>query len=265
MKKIIHISDLHTGYENCTEKFDKLANMILLNCIPAEEYVIVITGDLVDDATETDYSEVITILTKLKEAGFEILIVPGNHDYGTGAIANKKYVEKFKKAFFYTTRKEFYPYFKLVSKTPNQIIAFIGLDSMAGELKFFSGKFWAEGELGDEQLERLEILLNKPEIKACSKRVVFLHHHPFDTALELPFLYLKDSDKLQKIIAGKVDALLFGHKHSGKEHNGKWNIPRCYDAGSSTGKKGEISPVRIIDLSTDVSNDKIVNFLKFVN
>jgi hypothetical protein len=111
--------------------------------------------------------------------------------------------------------------------------------------------------LGGAQLQRLDQILNTTEVKACGKRVIYLHHHPFDPLL---FHELKDSEKLKEIITAyvdtgcTVDALLFGHNHLGKSHLGKWNIPRCYDGSSSTGKlKEESQPIlqRVMDLRRD--------------
>jgi hypothetical protein len=79
-----------------------------------------------------------------------------------------------------------------------------------------------------------------------------MHHHPFEPR---PFHGLRDSDKLKPIIEGKVDGLLFGHNHDGHVSNGKWSIPRCYDAGSSShkalGNPEKKSPYRVMDLDRD--------------
>ena len=80
-----------------------------------------------------------------------------------------------------------------------------------------------------------------------------MHHHPFDKKFGHR---LKDSDELKKKLKpyaqkGMIDALLFGHKHQGRTHNGKWGIPRLYDGSSSTGKRKKKSdPIiqRVIDL-----------------
>jgi alkanesulfonate monooxygenase SsuD/methylene tetrahydromethanopterin reductase-like flavin-dependent oxidoreductase (luciferase family) len=67
--------------------------------------------------------------------------------------------------------------------------------------------------------------------------VIYLHHHPFDFR---PLHQLKDSSKLKKVLSGSIkrgvsiDAILYGHNHEGKAHNGRWGIPLCYDAGAAT-------------------------------
>lgn len=242
MKKIIHLSDLHIGYQNCALQFNTLVDSIIFTKTPASDYVVVVTGDLVDDANvQSSYSQAKHYLDKLKQAGFTVLVVPGNHDYGTGMWASKEYVSVFKETFFNDVTVS-YPKLDIIED-----IAFIGLDSMAEELDWPDNLF-AEGELGQSQLQRLKDLLNQPHVKECVKKVVYLHHHPFDPQ---PFHQLKDSENLKQIIEGRIDALLFGHNHAGKVWNGIWHIPRCYDAGTATGKENGCICWRVIDLARD--------------
>ena len=183
------------------------------------------------------------LLEKLKNAGYQVLVVPGNHDYGTGVLGHNRYVGHFKQVFF-GDQSVTYPKLDIIDK-----IAFIGLDSMAEELHWYD-RLFAQGELGDDQLARLETIFKDSKVIACKNRVVYLHHHPFDP---LPFHGLKDSDKLGAVLQnhGKIAALLYGHNHEGKNHNGHWGISRCYDAGSSTRKNGAPGPLRVMDFLRD--------------
>jgi len=80
-------------------------------------------------------------------------------------------------------------------------------------------------------------------------------------------MQLKDGDRLKSIIENRVDMLLFGHYHkdsssAGKIYHGKWGIPRCYNAGSSTHKNGNTGFQRVIDLSNpDPRMDYDGNFI----
>ncbi len=105
----------------------------------------------------------------------------------------------------------------------------------------------SEGELGKKQTDKLAKLMVSKRVKACAKKVVYLHHHPFDPEL---FHHLKDAPALGRAIRGnRVDLLLFGHNHDGLVWNEEWGIPRCYDAGTSTGKnKEKPARVRVIDI-----------------
>jgi predicted MPP superfamily phosphohydrolase len=246
MKKIIHLSDLHIGYEDCGDKFRAIIDNITFLKQPANNYIIVITGDIVDNANHIEpVKEAIDAIEHFEKRGYKVLVIPGNHDYGNGAMGDKKFVGLFKERFF-KSREITYPKLDIIGK-----IAFIGLDSTAEELHW-NDRFFCEGELGKEQLLRLKKILNKPKV-AKRKKVVYLHHHPFDFKLGMQ---LKDNDDLKKIIENKIDMLLFGHYHAdpvsaGKIFHGVWGIGRCYNAGSSTHKNGNVGFQRVIDLSND--------------
>jgi len=244
MKKIVHLSDLHIGYRDCGARFRSIIDMMILQLQPAGNYVVIVTGDLVNNANrEIHIEEAAAGIRQLEETGFRVLPVPGNHDYGSGIKGNKKFVKMFKERF-YKNENISYPKLDIIGK-----LAFIGLDSTAGELNW-NDRFFSEGELGPDQLNRLKNMLNDPLITG-KKKVVYLHHHPFDFKLAMQ---LKDNEELRKIIENKADALLFGHYHAdhdspGKILHGTWGIPRCYNGGSSTHKNGDPGFQRVIDLS----------------
>ena len=257
LKKIIHLSDLHVGHENCLRNFKIIAEIVSFVKKPENRYVILITGDLVDNANiEQNFFDVKNILKELENKGYQILVVPGNHDYGTGSKGNKKFVEIFKNIFFEDS-SIIYPKLDIIED-----VAFLGLDSTAEELNKYD-KYFGNGELGEEQLNRLKERLSSSEVKKCRKKVVYLHHHPFDPYIGLE---LKDSEQLKKVLINEnIDALLFGHNHCirlfkvsrKKCHNwnGKWGIPRCYDAGSATYKNNTAGVHHVIDLTKDPRND----------
>ena len=251
------MSDLHVGHEDCGDKFRALIDSITFLKQPAKNYIIVITGDIVDNANHSEQiDEAADAVEQFKDHGYKVLVVPGNHDYGTGTRGDKKFVGLFKEKF-YQSRKISYPKLDIIDR-----IAFIGLDSTAEELHWHD-RFFSEGELGKAQLKRLKKILKKPEVTG-RKKVVYLHHHPFDFKLAME---LKDHNELRKIIENKIDMLLFGHYHAdpasaGKIYPGAWGINRCYNAGSSTHKNGDVGFQRVIDLSkADPRMDYDGNFI----
>lgn len=218
-----------------------------------EKHVVLISGDLVENATEPEhYLQMAGYITRLRQSGFRVLVCPGNHDYGHGWLAFNRYAGWFKETFFADPNFT-YPKLDIIENT-----AFIALDSMAEELHWHDALL-AQGELGQAQLERLEELLHSPEVMRAGQRVVYLHHHPFDTQF---WHGLKDSDQLRRVVEGKIDALLFGHKHEGGTWNGQWGIPRIYDAGTCTGKGGKTMLHRVMDLSTPAEQDYDAQLLK---
>ncbi len=257
MKKIIHLSDLHVGHEDCGENFSALVDNITFLKQPAENYIIVITGDIVDNANRAEQrEEALNTVNRLKQNGYRVLVLPGNHDYGTGSMGSAEYVDVFKEKF-YGTADFTYPKLDIIDE-----IAFMGLDTTAEELHW-SDRFLSEGQLGEGQLLRLEQMLLDAEV-VSRKRVVYLHHHPFDFNLGMQ---LRDSHRLKSIIEYKIDMLLFGHLHrnpvtAGKIFHGAWGIVRCYNAGSSTHKNGHTGFQRVIDLSeSDPRMDYDGNFI----
>jgi len=242
MKKIIHLSDLHVGYEHCDEALARIIDSILSNYEPGS-HVLVVTGDIVDDAnTEGSYEQARSQLRRLEDQGFKVLVVPGNHDYGSGGKAKEKFVRLFKRAFF-DNENVTYPKLDIDGD-----IAFIGLDSMADTFGWIE-RWGADGELGKEQLNGLAEMLASEALMG-KKKVVYLHHHPFD--VRGPFHMLEDYRKFKKVIEGKVDCLLFGHNHNGNQYPDTWGIPQCFDGSSSTGKSREkgksATPLRVIEL-----------------
>ena len=101
MKKIIHLSDLHVGHEDCGNKFRTIIDNIAFLKQPAQNYVVVITGDIVDNANDISFTdEAIASIRLLEKLGYTVLPVPGNHDYGTGTRGDMKFVGIFKERFY---------------------------------------------------------------------------------------------------------------------------------------------------------------------
>lgn len=248
MKYVVHLSDLHLGFRDLSDRFRDVADRLVEELQPATDYVIVITGDLVERPDRhSPYQEVHDILDDLRTAGFTVLPVPGNHDYNDGILLDKVFVPQFKEAL-YGDAQLTYPKVDIVDS-----IAFIGLDSLAEELHWYDCMF-ADGELGEAQLQRLDDLLEDSTVASCAYQVVYMHHHP---CVFLPFSDLKDARKLRSVLLkhGNVDALLFGHHHLGRQCCGLWGIPHCYDGGTATGKRPGKTLRRILDLSQDPTCD----------
>lgn len=255
MSKIIHLSDLHIGHKELGKRAWAIANRIILNKPQTEDYVIVLTGDLVESGFDVNaLSEAEALVEHLRAAKFHVLVAPGNHDVGNGGFATKKASRRFLKLFF-GDKKARFPRLDIIHDT-----AFIGLNSMEAETGLFEGGISAEGEIGKKQRKRLIKLLTSDKVKSATHRVVYLHHHPLD---HRPLLYLKDADKFRSSLKGhSIDALLFGHYHEADVWNGSWeSIARIYDGGSSTNKDGASFPHRVIDLSKDPGTDYDGKFL----
>jgi 3',5'-cyclic AMP phosphodiesterase CpdA len=268
MTWILHMSDLHIGYPGTLDRFKRMVRGLSTNPqLEPEKTVVVITGDLANRISgRNDFKMVKGELKDLTSAGYQkILVIPGNHDYGSGSRGSKHYVSIFKEIFY--GKEKTYPILDIVDD-----MAFIGLDSMAEELNWYD-RLWAEGEIGTSQLERFRTILQMEEVRQCGRRVIYLHHHPFDWQ---PLHQLKDSLQLGEIIEStmgegtSIDAILYGHQHRGRSSNGHWGVKRCYDAGTATLKPRQKvqkmlpwfwevqNATRLFDLDKPTSEDRLI-------
>lgn len=270
--KILHLSDLHIGGEDellksdkkddspCTRRCQEIFNRMMAGCKPNSDYVVIITGDITDGGSMffsggigRQYETAKGLIDLLREKGFTVLPVPGNHDYGCmGTHPKKKYGQFFRKQLLFDYQGAFPILGRAEAPGLINDVAFIGLNSMeaAFDRDYYLG---AQGKLGKGQLKRLGEMLDSNEVKNASARVVYLHHHPFSPKRNME---LHDADGLKKVLNGrKVDALLFGHNHNGWKWNGWWGIKRCYEAGTSTRKEGRAGYHRIMDLNRKTIKD----------
>jgi 3',5'-cyclic AMP phosphodiesterase CpdA len=214
---------------------------------------ILITGDIVDDGQKKQYKEAKNILKPLlNNENFNVWPTPGNHNYGWNGIhAERQRFKYFKKAF-YGLENVAYPHVKLDSFGN----VFIGLNSMKAETGFWDGLL-ADGELGSRQIHDISGILNSIDELPASERkkkkvVVHLHHHPFlypdDTLIEEGIEkvghWLKDGEGFMKVIAGRIDIVLFGHEHrhldfSKTDLSKVFRIPWIFSGGKSTKKSTE--------------------------
>ncbi|MEW6267248.1 MAG: metallophosphoesterase [Thermodesulfobacteriota bacterium] len=254
--KIFHISDLHIGRLVPTEANEESRNLeIIVNWL-VKHYgedkitrVVLITGDLADDGTRSQFEDVRRLLQPLYDYGFIVWPVPGNHDYGTDGIhAKASRFIPFKDTFFSKNTPPFYdenvsyPHVKLFGGH-----LFLGLNSMKAETGFVDGLL-ADGELGSKQIKNIIGVLRKYlDRPPTQKVIVHLHHHPFmfpdQSLIEKIADYLthrlKDGPELMHNIAGKIDILLFGHEHhhldfSGTAISRQYRIPIILSNGKST-------------------------------
>ena len=207
--KIIHLSDLHIGKSNNLEKAGLIFDWILANKEQHRAEVVIISGDLVDDGQLWQFEKARELIEPLRDAGLQVLAAPGNHDYGpSGVLESLNSQAQFSQLISGVTE---YPALFL---TGGQ--AFIILDSMQEEIRL-KEIVGAQGYLGLEQLQKLDLLLDDlAENPAVENVIVVMHHHPFDY---LFYHGLRDHADLKGVVSRRqqdpprVNVLLFGHKH----------------------------------------------------
>lgn len=75
MPRLIHLSDLHFGAHD-----SKLVDAVEARVDQEKPDLVVISGDFTQRARTDQFKEACHFLTRLKDAGHEVLGVPGNHD-----------------------------------------------------------------------------------------------------------------------------------------------------------------------------------------
>jgi hypothetical protein len=268
--RLIHLSDFHYGVPELTQNFYRVMKQIDEKFGPkAGESVIIITGDLVDIAEriedgdtlrfyQKEYAAVAASIDTLRQKGFLVLLVDGNHDLKVkdtayqGKNANRKenYVKlDLKKEFcaaFYMPQEEpekAFPLFDIIDG-----IAYIGIDVMDSgteglEPSFLERRYrlyYRNDEvafgIGSGQLDRLSGLIAEIESgkRACTGVVIYMHHidPPRENADFRRFF-----ERLAALKKVPLIAILSGHTHRSSTpgaENGS-SLP-IFVAGTTTGK-----------------------------
>ncbi len=262
--RILQISDLHIGDENReAEKLDTIIEHIInkKDEWDVNKTIIIVTGDITQRGRKEEFVNARNAFAHLKhQTGYEILFLPGNHDYGAHGVCGKVVESRFEdfKQIFGKVFKDF-DKIKFPKKEVFNGHFIINLDSMQGQVGTSDDKL-ADGEVGSFQLKKLDDLLSAPEIKNKPKKkkvIVCIHHHPFIFPGE-PFWTkigekighaLDDEDEFRRVIKGRADVLIFGHDHkhfnfsetvfSGDEDEDAYDIPKILSCGKSTESSSE--------------------------
>ena len=231
MVKFLHLSDLHIHSNNKRRDNKNCRKIVdfITTYYQSKKPIILITGDITDDGTETQYRNAVDILKPLIDAGFVILPTPGNHDYG---FAGNIYTEESQQFFQdYILGKlmgfpvaglrmeDIYP-----TTYTKENVLFVGLDSVVGNEDEFL--HFASGEVGKTQRKKLANILKENTGK---KIVVYFHHHPFYRNFFKKFvLEMDDAKEVFRILSGLVNFVCFGHKHESDiwiaENNIDWTL-----------------------------------------
>lgn len=249
----------HGDDQDTRSKCQELVGFFAANAHILRTNRIVITGDLLDSADEEEAKPLAQecLLGPLDESGFEVIVVPGNHDYFR--MGNQITTDRIA-----TGRASFFDAFSVYSKAaaPDAYPVDLNLgdgnhlvlvDSLKGHYDVETDSHLAQGNIGRQQMDWLRATLPgyQPGRAVGSKVVVALHHNPFeaDGSLEIT-----DAAEFLGVVAGQIDALLFGH--TGLPHQfyedqvGQQAIPiitsENIESMSSTGYL-----VSVIDLNRD--------------
>lgn len=266
--KLIHLSDTHIGRDNNGQRMQALLDDIQSLGDPAD-YLIIHTGDLNDKGNLDAMQQGRALLDPMVAKGWRILLCPGNHDCGDSMHVSPHSAQAFKdhfSSFIFGRQPKQFPVLTLTDDC-----ALIGLDSNEAEMSIWQ-RWFAEGHLGQRQLDALNGMLDRAEVKARTV-VVYLHHHPFFDAFAVRadvgdgkylshlfgwntrrFRRLKDAYSLMQVLRDRADVLLFGHQHYGLDYSAegqRYGIPMALDASSSTATQMDTDRMRYRVIDTE--------------
>jgi len=241
--KILHLSDLHLKPSKKHQNYLHTQNLFteIQNNFSPDSTKIIISGDLGDGRKINKEYAHLKYLIHTHLAAFDIMICPGNHDYGGyGSLQrkNKNLPAEYKTVLLGLPNIVSKPLTNDDFPTCNAFdveigdddgnqtckIYCIGLNSMEAEVKRIFTRFGAHGTIGCDQLRRLHDIITAIEKRRepengneRSKIIVYLHHHPF---YHVPFMILKDEKVFHNVIKNRIDVLLFGHHHRENDFSG---------------------------------------------
>lgn len=229
MFRLAHISDLHffdsvnvpvrkllnkriTGYANFLlhRRFQhsmKLLGLLLESIKEQNVDHLVVTGDLTNLSLGSEFAGVRELFLHAGFSASDISTVPGNHDRYTKGSELCMRFEGYLSPFMQNDIDSWnhnYPFVRL-----RREVAVIGINSAKSLPPLFAG-----GEIGIEQLTRLEVILQHSEVR--DRFPVFIVHHP-------PYRHprkqvhmlegLRDYRKLIEAIHVPSALFLHGHLH----------------------------------------------------
>jgi 3',5'-cyclic AMP phosphodiesterase CpdA len=199
MARLVHLSDLHFGAhdEDLVEAVERKADEL-------KPDLIVISGDFTQRARTEQFKEACRFLEQLREAGHEVLGVPGNHDVPLYDVLRR---------FLSPLTR----YRRFIDET---LCPFIEIDGLAvlgiNTARSFTFK---DGRISKEQIEFIRETFARTDPDAT--RVLVTHHPLFAVPVgeQLERAVGRHELALDSIEEAGVDLLLAGHAHHASVHS----------------------------------------------
>ena len=200
MPRLIHLSDLHFGAHD-----PRLVEAIGARIDEEKPDLVVISGDFTQRARTEEFKEACRFLTRLKDAGHEVLGVPGNHDVPLYDVLRrflspltryKRYIDD-----------ELCPYHELDGAVV------LGINT-ARSLTF------SDGRISHEQMA----FIRRTFERAGDVSRILVTHHPLfalPVGSEVANAVGRSEMALDAIAEAGVDMLLAGHNHRSSTHSAR--------------------------------------------
>lgn len=167
---------------------------------------LALTGDLSNLSLEGEWRQALRWLDAYGASADAVSVIPGNHDAYVEAVVTERRFEKLFGAFQVSDvggeTAQAYPFVRLRGD-----VALVGVTSSVA-----TGDLGAWGEVGAEQLARLEALLSGPALRGKT-RVVLIHHPPV-MLKGVEARNLRDRQALAATLArAGAELVIHGHDH----------------------------------------------------
>ena len=193
MARLIHLSDLHFGAHD-----EELVAAVERKADELKPELVVISGDFTQRARTEQFKDACRFLERLREAGHEVLGVPGNHDVPLYDVLRRFFSPLTRYRRFID--ETLCPFIELPG------VAVLGINT-ARSLTF------KDGRISEEQVEFIRETFSRTDPDAV--RVLVTHH---------PLLAVPVGEKMERAVGRQelaldavedagVDLLLAGHAH----------------------------------------------------
>ena len=209
MARLVHLSDLHFGAHD-----PHLVEAVAERIDEAKPDLVVISGDFTQRARTEQFQEACGFLERLRDAGHDVLAVPGNHDVPLYDV--------FRRFLSPLTRYKRYIDDTLCPVHELPGVTVLGINT-ARSLTF------SDGRISEEQLKFIHDSFERTDPN--SLRVLVTHHPLFALPVgetgEMKRAVGRSELALDAAADAGVDMLLAGHHHTASTHSARDLVTRA--------------------------------------
>ena len=195
MPRIVHLSDLHFGAHD-----PAIVTAVEQRLDEEQADLVVISGDITQRARTEQFEEACQFLTRLRDAGHDVLAVPGNHDV----------------PLYNVLRRFLSPLTRYKRYIDDNLCPFIQIPGAAVlGINTARSLTFKNGHVSHEQMAFIRNTFSRTDTH--QPRIVVTHHPlfalPIGDGPELGHLMDDQENALEAIADAGVDLLLAGHNH----------------------------------------------------
>ena len=209
MARLIHLSDLHFGAHE-----PRLVDAVAERIDEEKPDLVVISGDFTQRARTEQFKDACEFLDRLREAGHDVLAVPGNHDVPLYDV--------FRRFLSPLTRYKRYIDDTLCPVHELAGVTVVGINT-ARSLTF------SDGRINEDQMKFIRETFGRSNPDAL--RVLVTHHPLFALPLgetgEVKRAVGRNELALDAAAESGVDMLLAGHHHTASTHSARDLVTRA--------------------------------------